>query len=445
MTNDPGQAGWGHQPPPEEPAYGQPDYGGRHQQPDPHQEYQQPGYPPQQQYGQQQWDQPQQYDPYGQQPAYGQNPQYGQTQQWDQSPQYGQTQQWDQSPQYGQTQQWDQSPQYGQTQQWDQSPQYGQTQQWDQYGQYPQQDYHEPAYQQPGYSQPEYAQPEYAQPDHAPATQQFAPVGGQQAGDPYGSGRSSYPTQYSPPKKKGKGALIGLGVGALVLVLCGGGGIAGGLYLTGGSESDGNPSTGSKPLSAASADPTPSEGAAPTESDTPDGERLNSRTTDPEPVTVSELRASSYEGVTGTFLRTGSDNETDCAEAVDKNAGQLINGLGCTQSVTVTAVNKDKGCVVTFGVLNMPDSSAAEKVIDGMRDGTVGSFIPRRHGSPHEGQAGDPRTGSWWFLMKTQGHYVTFASGAYVDGKRVENRDPTMVACDTDMLDEVNKRIGKRG
>jgi hypothetical protein len=420
MTNDPGQAGWGHQPPPEEPAYGQPQYGGRHQQPDPHQGYpQQPGYPPQQQYGQQQWDQPQQYDPYGQQPAYGQNPQYGQTQQWDQTPPYDRTQQWDQTPPYDQTQQ------YGVGQQ---------------YGQYPPQDYHDPVYQQPGYAQPEYAQPEYA-----PPTQQFAPVGGHPPGDPYGGGPGNYPAQYPPPKKKGKGGLIALGVGALVLVLCGGGGIAGGLYLTGGTDGDDKPSTGSKPVSAASADPTPSESVAPTESDAPDGEKLNSRTTDPEPVTVAELRASSYEGVTGTFLRTGSDNETDCAEAVDKNAGQLINGLGCTQSVTVTAVNKDKGCVVTFGVLNMPDTSAAEKVIDGMRDGTVGSFIPRRHGSPHEGQAGDPTTGSWWFLMKSQGHYVTFASGAYADGKRVENRDPTMVACDTDMLDEVSKRIGERG
>src|SRR5215211_2782057 len=433
MTNDPGQAGWGNQPPPEEPAYGQPEYGGRHQQYDQHQEYpQQPGYPPQQHYGQQQWEQPQQYDPYGQ-PGYGQNPPYGQTQQWDQTPQYDQTPRHDQTQQYGQTPQYEQTQQYG-----------GQ-----QYGQYPQQDHYGSAHQQQGYGQPEngqpeYGQPEYGQPQYAPseygpATQQFTPVA-----DPYGGDRSNYPAQYPPPKKKGKGGLIALGIGALVLVLCAGGGIAGGLYLSS-SDGDDDPSTGSKPVRAASANPTPSDGTEPTEPGTPGGEKLNSRTTDPEPVTVAELRATSYEGVTGTFVRTGSDNETDCAEAVDKSAGQLINGLGCTQSVTVTAVNKEKGCVVTFGVLNMPDSAAAEKVIDGMRDGTLGSFVPRRHDSPQEGQAGDPTTGSWWFLMKSQGHYVTFASGAYADGKRVENRDPTMVACDTDMLDGVSKRIAKRG
>ncbi len=159
---------------------------------------------------------------------------------------------------------------------------------------------------------------------------------------------------------------------------------------------------------------------------------------------MAELSAASYSGTSGTFSRTGTDYESDCAETVDKSAGPLINGLGCNQAVSITAVNAAKGCVVTFGVLNMPDNKSAERVIDGMLDGTLGSFVPRRHDVTAEGQAGEGANSTWWFVMQPYGHYVTFASGAYANGDRVVTRDPTMVACDNDMLKVSPERLDKR-
>lgn len=342
-------------------------------------------------------------------------------------------------------------------------PEYGQPGYGGQYGeapQYPQQQYGQPAphdpYGQPApqgqpapygqhdpYGQPlqdpygQYHQPPYPQPLDAP-TQQFTPVG-HPVNDPYTQYLPPVPPDQqhasSPPKKKGKGGLIAL-AGALVLAVCGAGGVAGGYYFTRGSSGDKAADT--SPVTAA-ADPSTTPGptgAAP--------DKLRSRTTDPAPVTVDELGAATYTASTGTFTKTGDDRDANCASAVDNAARALVASLGCSQAVTVTAVNQDKGCVVTFGILNLPDAASAEKVITGMTDGAAGSFLPRRHDAPAEGKAGDPQTGSWWFLMKSNGHYVTFASGAYADGKRVQNRDATMVACDTDMLDEVNKRISAR-
>jgi len=393
MTNDPGRPGWEQPPTPEEPAYGQPQYG-----------------------GQPQYEHPQQYPG---QPQYGGQPQYEQPQQYPGQPQYSQ-------PEYPQ--------QYGQTQQYEQAP-YGQP-----YGQ-PQQPEYPQQYGQPEYPQ-QYGQPEYPEPYGAAATQQFAAPLAHLMDDPYGN---QYHQPPHPPKK-GRSGLIALLAGAAILLVCGGGGIAGAAYFSGDSDGDKNAAGNSRPVNDASASAAPSE-PAPTATDGPatgSDDKTLSRQTDPSPVTVSELRSSTYSGSTGTFTRTGHDSETDCAGAVDKNAGPLVNGLGCTQAVSITAANEKKGCVVTFGILNMPDTRSAERVVDGMRDGTLGSFVPRRHDNPAEGKAGDPQTGTWWFVMKPYGHYVTFATGSYFDGKRVVNRDPTMLACDNDLLNIVHERLSAR-
>jgi hypothetical protein len=99
--------------------------------------------------------------------------------------------------------------------------------------------------------------------------------------------------------------------------------------------------------------------------------------------------------------------------------------------------------VVTFGILNMPDANSARRVIDGMRGGTLGSFVPKHHGASAEGTAGKGQS-TWWFITRPDGHFVTFATGAYASGDRVVNRDPTMVACDNDMLKVVHERLASR-
>ncbi len=420
MTNDPGQPGWAPQPDP----YGyQPQHGEQpHEQPHTQPEHTQQ-YPPQtygrQEYGQHQYGQ----ESHGQD-GYGQAQQYGQPQQYGE-PQYGQAQQYGE-PQYGQqehlgveaTQQFvAPPPAYPATQQYG-APQYG-----------------APPTQQ--YSAQEYGTQQYAAQQYAaPPTQQFTGPD-HPLDDPYGRPRHEPP---EPPAKKKRTGIYVL-AGVIALALCAGVGVAGGRYLSGDSKTD-DASAKSNPIKAASGDPSPSTSPSEaSESPSASSDKIASRDTDPRPVTVSELGSGTFSGSTGTFTKTGTDKDSDCGSAVDKDAGTLLADLGCSQVVSITAVNKDKDCVVTFGALNMPDSAATEKAIQGMRDGTAGSFVPRRHDKPAEGEAGNA---SWWFVMKAYGHYVTFATGAYADGKKVEDGDTTIVACDTDMLDEVHERLAER-
>jgi hypothetical protein len=137
--------------------------------------------------------------PYGQptpdQPPYGQ-PSYGQ-------PSYGQP---PAQPSYGQ-------PQYGQP---PAQPSYGQPQ----YGQPPAQ----PSYGQPPYGQPQYGQPPSAEPTAYPPASGApsypgAPPAYPGAPSAYPGAAAGYPV--APPKKSRTGLIIGLVIGAVVLlVLC---------------------------------------------------------------------------------------------------------------------------------------------------------------------------------------------------------------------------------
>jgi hypothetical protein len=191
--------------------------------------------------------------------------------------------------------------------------------------------------------------------------------------------------------------------------------------------------------------PVPDEGAPATPDRTPrrTGDKLGARSTDPRPLAAAELSAATYTGRGGQYARTGVDSSTECAAAVDAGVAPLLSGLGCSQAVSATVANGSKGCVVTFGVLNLPDQVAAGKLVEAMRDGRRGSFLPRRHDKPAEGSAGGPNS-TWWFLMQPHGHWVTFATGAYASGKQVAPRDPTIIGCDTDMLREVQHRLDAR-
>jgi hypothetical protein len=171
--------------------------------------------------------------------------------------------------------------------------------------------------------------------------------------------------------------------------------------------------------------------------------KLASRVTDPAPLAITELSAASYSGLGGDYTRTGTDVATNCASAADPSVAKALRDLGCTQAVSVTAVNAEKGCVVTFGALNMPDQASAGKLVTAMRDGKIGSFVPRRHNKPAEGSAGGAES-TWWFLMAPHGHWVAFATGAYAAGTTITGRDPVLVDCDTDMVRAVQQRLDAR-
>jgi hypothetical protein len=352
---------------------------------------------------------------------------------------------WGDQPGYGQPAA--EPPHHEQHPHYEQPPQYPPPQQYDQPG-YEQ-------YEQPGYGQPEYGQPYGEQPVSDPGygnqgngpqppypgpTRQFSGPPGYPP-DPAGYGGGGYPPV--PPKKSRAGLIALAVVGALVVVLCGGTAIGAVVYY---GSKDAKPKHSATPSGPATPTGTPSEETgSPSINPTDNGaSKLRARSSDPLPVTTTELSREAYEGTSGSYAKTGDDVSTDCATAVDQTAGALIHSLGCTQTVSITAVNTAKGCVVTFGVLNMPSQEASDKVVNGMSGGKIGSFIPRRHGSPAEGKAGSAGS-TWWFLMQTYGHYVTYASGAYASGAKVVDHDSAMVACDTDLLHVVQQRLDARG
>lgn len=281
---------------------------------------------------------------------------------------------------------------------------------------YDQAGYQQPRYDRAGYDQPRYDRPNdqqtYRQPEYAPG------------GDAYGG--------YPPPPERSRGGLAVLLIGLAVLLLVGvGGGIFAVDRLTG-NDPQARPSA-TPSAAASSAEPSAASPSATTNS-------LVSRTTDPEPVTVSELSEGAYTTANGTYTLTGTNASTSCSSAVDAPARAILRAALCSQAVSVTAVNAAKGCVVTAGIVNLPDQATAVRTVPKISGGTKGSFVPRFHAKKEEG-----RFTSWYFVNQPKGHFIVFASGGYASGKKIAGEDPVILGCDRDMLAVIADKIDARG
>lgn len=272
------------------------------------------------------------------------------------------------------------------------------------YGQqaYPQPDYDQSGYaQQPAYGQPDYGQPPYS----SPPTQQISGP----PGYPPDSGMPApgYGAMPPAPEKGGNAGLITIIVVVAVLLLCvGGGGSIAAVYFFNRDDA--------KPTTSPTAQPTNSPTAAPSAG----------------LVALSELSKPTYQIGAETYTRTGEDESKDCGTSVSDSAQAVVQKAGCLQTLSVTVVNETRKCAVTAGILELPSESAAETVSSDVSGGSAGSFIPRRHGVAAEGT----RSSTWWFWRKPYKTYVIFASGNWLDGREVADSDPTISACDKDML-----------
>lgn len=192
--------------------------------------------------------------------------------------------------------------------------------------------------------------------------------------------------------------------------------------------------------------PTGSSTAPTGASASPGEDPLASRAIDAAPLTVEELCQPSYTGGTGTFTQTGWDRSDDCTtalyrrEAAQTPADGLLKTLGCSQVVSITAVNSNSNCTTTFGAFNFPDEEAADRMINALpgeeSDGAVGLAF-KRHDRAEEG---DPTDG--YFLVSTVGHWMAYAVSYHTDGQA---RDDALNVCNEDGLQFVTATLNRRG
>jgi hypothetical protein len=439
----------------EQPTYGQPygaqpEYG---QQPAHGQSYQQADYGQQPDYGQPGYNQPG-YN----QPAYGGQPDYGQSYQ---QPAYGQP------PTYSPPPRNQEYPAPGHDQGGYHQGGYDQ-------GSYDQGGY-QPTYGQPGYGQQGYEQPGYAQPTsgyprsdrgyvdqgydpaYAPRSapprteQSYGPRPGStgvygrphataphttEAGgygvpgprDPQASGQYARQSSYEPatsqryrdpepepeePAKRRTGKVLGISLLVLALV---GAAIGGGLWWA-------------HRNTAGTAGPTPSRSTIAAIAD---------RVKDPKPLTVAEVYGPTAviasSSPAGKYKVLGSQLSADCGVAVTDALVALLKTAGCTQVVRGTLTSPDGTHIITAGIFNLKDSSAASQVYSGIM-GNVTAGKGRFTGFA-TGGAGDVITQAQANLAwDSVGHYVVYCVVALADGKPIAKDEKATMGIINDVIE----------
>ena len=242
------------------------------------------------------------------------------------------------------------------------------------------------------------------------------PYGNEQP-DPYGAG----PGGYGPPGDDGddefrsgsgrKKLIIGAAVVAGVVVV--GGGTA--LALSGGGD-DKKPKAAAAPTTAPPASPSVTPTPSPTE--TGRGQRLQSRATDPKPLTLNEVfKARSFKASGRRYVMTARRAERKCSPPTHGTSFRksLTKG-GCTQVLRATF---DNGKLVgTIGVINLRTQTAANSVQVASRQ--KDAFILALPGTGNSKKIGQ---GLSLTTAEVDGHYLIMSWVQYPTGKKIAKSD----------------------
>jgi hypothetical protein len=239
------------------------------------------------------------------------------------------------------------------------------------------------------------------------------PFGGEHQ-DPYGGGPGGYDPAGEPgdgPRsgRDNKRLLVSLAVAAGILLV--GGGTAFALAGGGGDK----PKPAAAPTSVA---PTPTPSPTPTATETGRGERLQSRATDPRPLTLNEVfKARTFKAGGRKYYMTGRRSEHKCSPPTHgvKFRKALAKG-GCTQVLRATFSNGR--FIGTIGVLNLRTQAAAEaaQVASRQKD----AFILALPGAGTTKKIGQ---GLSLTTAEVDGHYLIMSWVQYPNGKKIASKD----------------------
>ncbi|MGI5233303.1 hypothetical protein [Actinoallomurus sp. CA-142502] len=237
--------------------------------------------------------------------------------------------------------------------------------------------------------------------------------------DPYGGGPGGYGPEDDFGSGSGSGSgrkklIIGAAIAVGVIVVAGGAAFA----LTSGG--DDKPKTEAAQPSAPPATPTPTPTPSPTE--TGRGDRLQSRTTDPRPLTLNEIfKARSFKAGGRRYLMTARRAERKCAPPTHgtKFRKALAKG-GCTQVLRATFSNGK--LIGTIGVINLRTQAAATSAQSASK--TKDAFILALPGSGTTKKIGQ---GLSLTTTEVNGHYLIMSWVQYPNGKQIAKGDYSAV------------------
>ena len=152
----------------------------------------------------------------------------------------------------------------------------------------------------------------------------------------------------------------------------------------------------------------------------PTADPLNSRASDPEPVTVGELFADTgVVAASGTYQTVKAEAKDDCAGAATGKLAKLLDLHECSQVVRATLLSPDGAFALTAGVVNLADAESAQAVRTGVEE-DAGDFTTL-HGDGKTAVLGRTATVLGY---NTYGHYLLYVVIAPTDGTRPDQSDP---------------------
>jgi hypothetical protein len=250
---------------------------------------------------------------------------------------------------------------------------------------------------------------------------------GAESPDPYGGGPGSYdpgpshgggPTAYdagedefgSGPNKKPW--VIGAAVAAGIVVIGGGA-----LALTSGGDSKPKPQATTQ-----AAPPPPAVNPTPSPTETGKGDRLQSRATDPKPLTLNEIfKTRTFKSGGRSYLMTARRSDRKCVTGAHGTTfRKVLTKGGCTQVLRATFSNGK--LLGTIGVFNLKTQAASDAAQTASRP--KDAFV-----IPLPGTGTTQKIGQGLSLTTAEvnGHYLIMSWVQYPNGKKITKGDYSAV------------------